>query len=126
VNDPIEQFFAGYPPEVQTISRKLRAMVNSAMPDGGNEVLFARHNHVGYSLTKSMRDRICYICPMKDYVRLGFMYDTSLPDPDQMLVGEGKRLRHVKVRSLEDAGHPALQRLVEAAWVDAMTQMKKP
>src|SRR5438046_9298063 len=116
MDDPIEQFFAGYPPEVQTISRKLRDMMNKAMPDGGNEVLFAGYNHVGYSLGKSMHERICYICPMKDYVRLGFMYGTSLPDPDQMLVGEGKRLRHVQVRSLKDANHAALQQLVNAAW----------
>ena len=117
--DPIEEFFALYPPDVQAISRKLRAMVKSAMPPQANEVLFASQNHIGYSFTESMRDLICYICPMKDYVRLGFMFGTHLPDPDQMLQGTGKRLRHVKVRTLKDAGHPALERLVQAAWADA-------
>ena len=114
--DPIEQFLAGYPPDVQAISRQLRAMVKSHMPERAKEVLFASQNHIGYSLSESMRDRICYICPMKDYVRLGFMFGGYLADPDQMLEGTGKRLRHVKVRTLEAASHPALERLVEAAW----------
>ena len=30
MQDPIEAFFAGYPPEVQSISRTLRAMVLNA------------------------------------------------------------------------------------------------
>ena len=47
------------------------------------------------------------------------------PDPDHMLVGTGKRLRHVKVRTAQDASNPALQHLVEAAWADALTHMKK-
>jgi len=59
--DPIEEFFAGYSPDVQAISRKLRAMVKSAMPQA-NEILFASHNHIGYSFSESMGDRICYIC----------------------------------------------------------------
>ena len=117
--DPIEAFFAGYTPDVQAISRTLRAMVKSAMPEA-NEILFASHNHIGYALGKSICDRICYICPMKDYARLGFMFGTHLDDPNQLLVGTGKRLRHVKVRSVQEASNPALERLVEAAWADAV------
>jgi len=117
--DPIEQFLAGYPPDMQAISRRLRAMVKNSMPQQAKEVLFASQNHIGYSLSsESMRNRICYICPMRDYVRLGFMFGGYLPDPDQVLEGTGKRLRHVKVRTLEGAGHPALKRLVEAAWAE--------
>jgi hypothetical protein len=44
---------------------------------------------------------------------------THLPDPHLVLVGEGKRMRHIKVRSLEDANHPALEQLMEEAWKDA-------
>ncbi len=122
--DPIEAFFANYSSEVQDISRKLRAMVKSAMPHA-HEILYVNHNHIGYSFTESMDDRICYICPMKDYVRLGFMFGTHLADPNQMLIGEGKRLRHVKVKTVNDASNEALERLVEEAWMDAVSHMKK-
>ena len=121
--DPFEAFFAGYPPDVQAISRKLRAMVRGTMPEA-NEVLFARHNHIGYSFTESMHDRVCYICPLQDYVRLGFDFGGHLADPERMLEGTGKRMRHVKVRTLKEADNPVLKQLVEAAWADAITHMK--
>lgn len=122
--DPIEAFFAGYPPQVQSISRLLRAMVLNTMPQA-NEILFAKQNHIAYSFSASRRDTICYICPLQDYVRLGFMYGTHLPDPHQLLIGEGQRLRHVKVRTIEAARNPALKQLVEDSWADALTHMKK-
>lgn len=122
--DPIEAFFADYPPAVQAISRTLRAMVLSTMPQA-NEILFAKQNHIAYTFSMSRRDTICYICPLKDYVRLGFMFGTHLPDPHQLLIGEGQRLRHVKVRTSEAAKNPGLKQLVEAAWADALTHMKK-
>ena len=124
MQDSIEAFFASYPPEVQSISRTLRAMVQNAMPQA-NELLFAKQNHIAYSFSMSRRDTICYICPLKDYARLGFMYGTHLPDPHQMLTGEGLRLRHIKVRTAEEASNPALKQLVESAWADALTHMKK-
>ena len=122
--DAIEMFLAGYSPNVQAISTDLRAMTRRAMPQA-REVLYARHNHFAYLLSESMRDSICYICPMKDYVRLGFMFGTHLADPEHLLVGEGKRLRHVKVRTIEEARRPALERLVKAAWTDGRVSLSK-
>ena len=124
MTDPIEEFLVGYSPDMQAVSRTLRAMVKHAMPQA-NEVLFARDNHFAYGMSESMRDRIVYICPMRDYVRLGFMYGGFLPDPEGMLVGTGKRLRHVKVRTLQGADDPAIERLLEAAWADAPGRVRK-
>jgi Domain of unknown function (DU1801) len=123
--DPVDGFLAGYSPDIQAISRALCSIVRRAMPREAHEVVFARHNHIGYGMTELLGDRICYICPMKGYVRLGFMIGGYLPDPDQRLQGEGKRLRHVKVRTVAAAGDPALARLVEAAWADAEARMPK-
>ena len=121
--DPFDEFFARYPPEMQAISRKLRAMVKGAMPRA-QEVLYARQNHIGYSFSGSMADRIVYICPMRQYVRLGFMRGTQLPDSGHRLVGEGKWLRHVKVRTVKEAGNPALKALVNAAGAYAAAHQK--
>ena len=43
--DPIEEFLAGYPPEVQATCQELRAMVKGAMAEAV-EVLYARDNHL--------------------------------------------------------------------------------
>ena len=116
--DPVDVFFDAYSPAAQAIGRALRAMVQQVMPSA-TEKLYARHNHVSYLRATSVAAPICYICPVNDYVRLGFWFGAHLPDPGHLLVGTGKRLRHVKVRSLEDATALALRRLVEVAWADS-------
>ena len=76
------------------------------------------HGAIGYSLTTSPFDRICYIAPQQKYVNFGFFFGAHLPDPQHILVGEGQRMRHIKVRSLEDASNPALEQLMKEAWKD--------
>jgi hypothetical protein len=122
--DTFDEFLKSYPPEVQAICRKLHALVKSAMPEA-YEHLYASQNHISYSNSESARDEMIYLVPMKDYVRLGFFWGGNLPDPDHLLIGAGKRLRHVKVRTLDEAGLPALKGLIEAAWADAALQQKK-
>jgi hypothetical protein len=42
-------------------------------------------------------------------------YGADLSDPDGLLEGTGKKLRHIKLRSLEDLQQPAVRTLLEAA-----------
>ncbi len=124
MSDAVEEFLARYPDDIRTISRALRALVKCTMPQA-HEILVARHNHFGYSFRESMRNRIVYICPIQDYVRFGFDYGGYLDDAEQLLEGEGKRMRHVKVRTLTEAHRPALKRLVKAAWTEAKSRTQK-
>jgi uncharacterized membrane protein HdeD (DUF308 family) len=64
-----------------------------------------------------MSGLVCVILPAAKWVSLGFMQGTSLPDPDKLLEGSGKGLRHVKLRSIEDVDNPAVQRLLEIVFV---------
>lgn len=122
--DPVDEFFAGYPPEIQAISRALRAMVRATVPDA-IEIPVTHQDHVSYALTAYPRYTIVYICPLPTYVRLGFMFGGTLPDPEHLLEGTGKRLRHNKVRTLAAAQNPALADLVRAAWATAPIHLKK-
>lgn len=62
-----------------------------------------------------MSEARCYLMPQKDYVNLGFFRGTSLPDPENLLEGTGKKLRHIKVRTLGSAQNSALQDLIREA-----------
>jgi hypothetical protein len=120
----VEAFLGRYPADVRAICQRLREVMRAAMPDAV-ETLFVSQNHLGYSVTGRGYDRIAYLCPMQSYVRFGFMYGSALSDPEHLLTGEGKRLRHVKVRSLSEAELPALHRLAEAAYADAEARRMK-
>ena len=110
-------------PEPRRITAELCAVARKNMP-GAHEIIY--HDAVGYSTSGSPFDRICYIAPQKKgYVNFGFFFGAKLPDPKKLLSGEGKRMRHVKVKSLEEAENPALKKLVAATWKQAPESIAK-
>jgi hypothetical protein len=58
---------------------------------------------------------MCYFSIASNHLTFGFLRGTSLPDPQLLLEGTGKSLRHVKLRTLEDLRQPALKKLIQAA-----------
>ncbi len=67
---------------------------------------------------RKMIDGYAYILPHSAWVNLGFYRGTDLPDPEGLLEGMGARMRHVKIRTLDDARRPALRNLVTAAYAE--------
>ncbi len=60
--------------------------------------------------------RIFYIASQADkYVTLGLWQGALLPNPDGLIEGTGKRMRHVKLRSVEDLEAPALGGIIRQA-----------
>ena len=54
--------------------------------------------------------------PFRSWVNLGFFRGISLRDPQGLLEGRGRNLRHVKVRSTNDAERPGVRALIEEAY----------
>lgn len=47
---------------------------------------------------------------------MNFYEGTSLSDPDHLLEGDGKTLRHVKIRSVEDFPRETLTLMIQEAY----------
>ena len=62
-----------------------------------------------------MSEHYCYIGAFKKHVNLGFYYGAILPDPQRLLEGTGKNLRHIKVNTLEAVDQPAVRDMLRAA-----------
>lgn len=61
------------------------------------------HDALGYSTSTSSVDRILYIAAFADHVALGFFFGADLQEQERLRVGQGERMRHVKVTNLADA-----------------------
>jgi hypothetical protein len=110
-----DDVIAGFSAEVQQIARGLRNLIEAVHPDAV-EVPRPGERTAGYGIgPKKMSETYAYIGVYPKYVNLGFYHGTSLPDPDGLLEGTGKQLRHVKVHSQKEVDRPALRQLVEAA-----------
>ncbi|MBK8986262.1 MAG: DUF1801 domain-containing protein [Chloroflexi bacterium] len=102
-------------PTLAQIAYRLREIIITLHPQT-IEVIRLGDNAASYGLgPKKMSEAYCYIMPQKQWVNLGFYHGVALPDPQGVLEGSGKRLRHVKVHSLAAIEQPAVSALVAAA-----------
>jgi hypothetical protein len=123
-NGTFEDVVSETSPKIKEIAYTARALLVEIKP-GITEVPWGNQKIAGYGVgPKKMSEHFCYIAPQKNYVNLGFMYGADLPDPEGLLEGSGKLLRHVKIRSLEDLQRPALRKLIEEASV-YLPELKK-
>jgi hypothetical protein len=89
-------------PAMADIARALRLTVLAGFP-GAVETFDRGDGLLAFGTGKSMRDFSFAIIPHKAHVNLQLADGVELPNPDGRIEGTGKRVRHVKVRSVEDA-----------------------
>jgi hypothetical protein len=102
-----EAFLGGSAPEIVAVARAVRRAVLDRLPDAvewfdpGNGLL-------GMGMTRTMKGLLFAIIPHRSHVNLQLVDGIDLPNPYGKVEGTGKRARHVKVRSVEDAASPWL------------------
>jgi hypothetical protein len=55
---------------------------------------------------------LCCFMVGKQHVTFAFMRGAALPDPEKLLEGTGKGVRHLKLRSIADVRKPGVKKLV--------------
>ena len=110
-----EDVLAGKPEEIQAIAKSLRDVIITVHPDCV-EVPRPGEPSAAYGVgEKKMREAYAYIMPQKSHVNLGFFHGVTLSDFEDQLEGSGKRLRHIKIHSVEEANRPVVQKILQAA-----------
>lgn len=66
-----------------------------------------------------------YVNAFKDHVNVGFFFGALLKDPARLLQGTGRRGRHVKLWPDRVVDSAALAQLVDAAYADIRTRLRK-
>lgn len=65
-----------------------------------------------------------YVEVFTAHVNVGFFRGAEIADPDHLLEGTGKFMRHVKLRPESNVDDAALRRLVETAYADIQERLK--
>ena len=100
---------------VKAIAEDLRALVIGLHPDTV-EVPRKSDKAVAFGFgQKKMSESYCYLMPQTDRVNLGFWWGAALDDPNALLEGKGKKLRHVKVFDQETARSAKIAQMVHLA-----------
>jgi hypothetical protein len=104
--------------ELGAIARKWFARIRQC----GDDVLEMMHDG---NATACIEDvPFAYVGVFKAHVNVGFFRGAQLQDPRGLLVGNGKRMRHVKLRPGEEPDSAALSALIDAAYLDIKSRIK--
>ena len=115
-NPELLEFLSPYGPPVANLALALRALMLDEAPSA-IEAIYDAYNAVaiGYSFTGRLKDSFCHIAVYTAHVNLGFNRGAALPDPQGVLQGSGKQVRHIKIQTPHDLEKPWLRRYIRAA-----------
>ncbi len=104
--DKADGWFAGLDDSIAPLAADLRSLIRKAVPDATECIKWGTPNY-------EKDEPICSIRSGKDFVALQFgPIGTSLEDPEGLLEGTGKAMRHVKIRSGTD-----LKKQLFTSWI---------
>jgi len=86
------------------------------MRDCGDDVRELMHD--GHPTACVADAAFAYVNAFKAHVNVGFFRGAELDDPDGLLEGTGKFMRHVKLRPERDVDATSLAKLIETAYSD--------
>jgi len=109
----VDRLLAEHSADLRAIERALRTTIRHEFPEAVEQVDFG-NKLIAFGRSMKMRGLLFAIIAHKTWVNLQMADGAELPDPDGIIEGTGKRIRHVKVRSVADASSPAVVRAIRA------------
>jgi hypothetical protein len=116
----VASYFARYEPATAKLGKALRAKLRARLP-GLFEVVYVYENQdslvISYSQTERGYEGLCSLALHPDTVHLYFTQGVVLSksDPNKLLQGRGKTVRHVVMNSVADFDRPEIEVLMAAA-----------
>jgi hypothetical protein len=109
-------FIAEYAPEIGALGHAALAKMRGRLP-GAIELVYDNYNAlaIGFGPTERASDVIFSIALYPRWVSLFFLRGADLPDPQKLLKGSGKVVRHVVLESAADLDKPAVKALMKRA-----------
>lgn len=109
-------YLASYDPHVSDLTLALRDAVLEEAPDAVESIVKGYALAIGFSFTgKPLKDGFCHIVTYSSHVNLGFNRGALIPDPNRVLIGKGKAIRHITIRDQSELERPFIRRYLQAA-----------
>ncbi len=113
------------PENLRLIISELKKVILEIDPDAC-EVVRLGDRAATYGLgPKKMKEGYAYVLPHKSWVNLGFYQGALLNDKHGLLEGTGKKLRHIKIHSIEQTKDARIKELIKIAFIERKNEVKK-
>jgi hypothetical protein len=108
-------FLEAYDRSIAGLALSLREIILDEVPDASESVYQVYTVAIWFGFSGKMKDMFCYIAANARHINLGFPRGSTLPDPNHVLEGEGKAMRHIKFTSQRDLERPFVRRYIQAS-----------
>jgi hypothetical protein len=113
VEGDVQRLLAGHAPELRAIEQALRERIRGEFPGAVEQVDFG-NKLIAFGHTMKIRGLLFAIIAHTAHVNLQLADGADLPDPTGIVEGTGKRIRHVKIRTVEAASSEPVIALIRA------------
>ena len=108
-------FLEAYDRPISDLALALREIILEEAPNASESIYQVYTVAIWFGFSGTMKDMFCYITTNAKHVNLGFPRGAELADPNRVLEGEGKTMRHIKFASERELERPFVRRYIQAA-----------
>src|SRR5262245_27027567 len=112
-------FLEAYDRHISELALALREVILEEAPQASESIYQVYTVAIWFGFSGKMKDMFCYIATSAGHDNRGCPRGTSLPDPNRVLEGKGKAMRHIKFRTQHDVERPFVRRYIQAALAQA-------
>jgi hypothetical protein len=113
----VDHWLTGEPAELRSVAEKWFTLMRAC----GNDVRELMHDGCPVACVEDAP--FGYVNAFKSHVNVGFFYGAMLADPAGLLEGNGKRMRHVKLKPVGQLNAAALGDLIDTAYADILNRL---
>lgn len=115
-----------YGEAIQELALATRKLILQEAP-GASEFVYEVYTIADhFTFTERPSDAFVFTTTHAKWVNLGFNFGSLLRDPESLLRGEGKWIRHIRIAQPADLDAPGVRELVRAAIAQAERPKGKP
>ena len=108
-------FLEVYDRPIADLALALREIILEEVPDASESIYQVYTVAIWFGFSGKMKDMFCYITTNARHINLGFPRGSALPDPNRVLEGDGKSMRHIKFASQRDLERSFVRRYIHAS-----------
>jgi hypothetical protein len=108
-------FLEAYDRPIADLALALREIILEEVPDASESIYQVYTVAIWFGFSGKMKDMFCYIATSAGHINLGFPRGSTLPDPNGVLEGDGKAMRHIKFASRRDLERSFVRRYIRAS-----------
>jgi hypothetical protein len=113
------KFLLPYGERIRNLALAARTLILEEAPNASEFIyeVYTIADH--FAFTDRPGDAFVFTTTHANWVNLGFNFGSLLPDPERLLRGEGKFIRHVRIASEADLAAGGVRELIRAAVAQA-------